>query len=77
MTITISRDFLLYFLLFFVIVFFGVLYMAQAEHISQQQQMVQSSQSNVSNHSKQYVRNHSEQHTNQVVNGNEVIGIVK
>ena len=77
MTITISRDFLLYFLLFFVIVFFGVLYMAQAEHLSHQQQMVQNTQTNVSNQTKQYVRHQSEQNVNQAVKGNEVIGIVK
>ena len=51
--------------------------MAQAEHLSHQQQMVQTTQSNAPNHTKQYVRNHSEQNGYQAVKGNEVIGIVK
>lgn len=72
MTVTISKEFMMYFLLFIVITVFGLLYMTQSHYIYEQTSPGISEQISEQND----VRNDTEQTLHDPVQNGEVLGVV-
>lgn len=72
MTVTISKEFMMYFLLFIVITVFGLLYMTQSHYIYEQTSPGITEQVSEQNN----VRNNTEQTIHDPVQNGEVLGVV-
>lgn len=72
MTVTISKEFMMYFLLFIVITVFGLLYMTQSQYIYEQTSPAITEQVSEQND----VRNETEQTIHDPVQNGEVLGVV-
>ncbi|UTH14995.1 hypothetical protein [Macrococcus epidermidis] len=72
MTVTISKEFMMYFLLFIVITVFGLLYMTQSQYIYEQTSPGITEQVSEQND----VRNDKEQTIHDPVQNGEVLGVV-
>lgn len=72
MTVTISKEFMMYFLLFIVITVFGLLYMTQSHYIYEQTSPGITEQISEQND----VRNDTEQTLHDPVQNGEVLGVV-
>lgn len=72
MTVTISKEFMMYFLLFIVITVFGLLYMTQSHYIYEQTSPGITEQVSEQND----VRNDTEQTIHDPVQNGEVLGVV-